>query len=394
MRVSENPAIMDTPFVYDRFVTGKNFIGRKTECGIMQNLLERFENIRIYEPPKAGKTSTIQQSLTNMRLGGKQFVVVQAELFNVRRLNEFLIKFGSALIRPIASTPAEYEQIVSSHLGSTHFVFDPNRFSSCDEVVSLNWDADYTDIEEMLRLPARISAEKGVPVYVVLDEFQNLMMMPEKDWENIFKALETVMKENRESANPPKMAFILSGSGVNAMKYIFEEKKYFYRLTEHIALNDVDNREIIEHIVRGFLSSGKVIERDLVLGATQLFRCNMWYLNHFTSICDSLSKGYMNEGILMEALNSLISIHEPKFTRMVDDFTDHQLNFILAVLDGVKKFSSTEVIEKYGFNSSANVRRLKDALKKKEIITFNENDEPVVLDPLFEYWLRKTYFGK
>ena len=50
------------------------------------------------------------------------------------------------------------------------------------------------------------------------------------------------------------------------------------------------------------------------------------------------------------------------------------------------------MIERYNLHSSANVRRLKDALCKKEIITFNENDDPVVLDPLFEYWLRKYFF--
>lgn len=31
---------METPFVYDRYVTAKNFIGRKKECGILANLLE------------------------------------------------------------------------------------------------------------------------------------------------------------------------------------------------------------------------------------------------------------------------------------------------------------------------------------------------------------------
>ena len=54
----------------------------------------------------------------------------------------------------------------------------------------------------------------------------------------------------------------------------------------------------------------------------------------------------------------------------------------------------SDVIEKYGLNSSANVRRVKDALKKKEVLTFNEKDEPVILDPLFEYWLRKYFWGK
>lgn len=94
----------------------------------------------------------------------------------------------------------------------------------------------------------------------------------------------------------------------------------------------------------------------------------------------------------MEALRTIISIHEPRFKAIVDDLTDHQLNLLKAVLDGVIRFSASEVIEKYGLNSSANVRRVKDALKKKEVITFNEKDEPEVLDPLFRYWLEKYFF--
>ena len=78
---------------------------------------------------------------------------------------------------------------------------------------------------------------------------------------------------------------------------------------------------------------------------------------------------------------------------MVNDLTDHQLSLMRAVLDGVVKFSASDVIEKYGLNSSANVRRVKDALRKKEIITFNDKDEPVILDPLFEYWITRSYFG-
>jgi hypothetical protein len=96
----------------------------------------------------------------------------------------------------------------------------------------------------------------------------------------------------------------------------------------------------------------------------------------------------------MEALRILISIHEPHFQSVVDDLTDHHISLLRAVLDGVVRFSASEVIEKYQLNSSANVRRVKDALKKKEVITFNEKDEPQIMDPLFEYWLEKYYFEK
>ena len=61
-------------------------------------------------------------------------------------------------------------------------------------------------------------------------------------------------------------------------------------------------------------------------------------------------------------------------------------------MDGHTRFSSAEVISRYNLNSSANVRRLKDALCRKEIVTFDEHDEPVILDPLFEWWARKYFF--
>jgi len=378
---------MDTPFVYDRYVTGKNFVGRKMDCTILGNLLEAGEQVVMYEPPKSGKMSVIQQTLYNMRTAGKQFMVVHVNLFNVRTLEEFLIKFGTAVIRPLYSTQEEYSTVISEFLGGTHFVFDSARFASCDEVVSVNWDLDDNDVDMMMRLPGVMAEQRQVPYFVIIEEFQNLMH--DKRAEDVFKVMEKVLADRNR-----KVSFIFTGSQVNAMKYIFAEKKFFYRLVEHLPLQKVDDREIIEHIVRGFMVSGKVIERNLVLGACELFRGQMWYLNHFTSICDTMSRGYINEGILMEALKIIISIHEPRFISIVNDLTDHQLSLLKAILDGVVRFSASDVIEKYGLNSSANVRRVKDALKKKEVITFNEKDEPVILDPLFEYWVSRHYFTR
>ena len=381
---------MDTPFVYDRYVTGKNFVGRKTECNILGNLLEAGEQVVIYEPPKSGKMSVVQQTLYNMRSAGKQFAVAWVNLFNVRTLEDFLVKYGTAVIKPIFSTPAEYADVVEKYLEGTHFVFDQERFASADEVVSLNWGVDVNDVAAMLRLPARIAADRNVPCIVIIEEFQNLMRSD--DYEKTFALMEEYFKEKSQNADR-SVSFIMCGSLVNAMKYIFEEKKFFYRQFEHLPLEMVDDRVVIDHIIRGFRATGKVIERDLVIGACRLFRANMWYLNHFVSICDSMSRGYLNEGILMEALKTIVSVHEPRFISMVNDLTDHQISLMRAVVDGVVRFSASDVIEKYRLNSSANVRRVKDALKKKEIITFNEKDEPVILDPLFEYWITKKYFG-
>lgn len=378
--------IMDKPFVYDKYVTGKAFVGRKMDCNILGNLLESGENVVMYEPPKSGKMSVIQQTLFNLRAKGNQFMVIHVPLFNVRTLEDFLLKYASSVIRPMYSTAEEYEAVVREYLSGSHFVFDRDRFSANDEVVSLNWKLDMDDVEAMFRLPFRIAGEKGLKIFIILEEFQSIMN--DKDYEDALKRMEKVLSEKDRS-----VSFVFTGSKVNAMKLIFAERKFFYRLVEHLPLQRVDDMEIVEHIIRGFMIGGKVVERDLVIGACELFRGQMWYLNHFTSICDNLTKGYINEGTLLQALKTLISIHEPRFISIVDDLTDHQLSLLRAVLDGVVRFSALDVIEKYGLNSSANVRRVKDALKKKEVLTFNEKDEPVILDPLFEYWVGKHYFG-
>ena len=378
---------MASAFIYDKYVTGKNFVGRRMECTILSNLLEAGENVYIYGKPESGKMSLVQQSLFNMRLAGKMFMVGQLDLFNVRRVDNFLLRFGDAVIRACASVPEEYAGIVAEYLSGTHFVFDPARFSSCGEVVSLNWEMDRNDISSMLSLPMKVSQGRNMPFYMVISEFQNLMMAD--DFENLFKVMEEVMA-GKSGEN--KSSFILLGSQVNAMKLIFEEKKWFWRLINPVQLQNVEDREIIEHVVKGFASGGKVIERELILGACRLFRSDMWRINHFFAICDSMSKGYINEGILMDALRAMIALNEPHFKWIINDLTDHQLSLVRATLDGVKRFSASDVIEKYSLNSSANVRRVKDALKKKEVLTFDEKDEPVILDPLLEYWLNKYYF--
>ena len=381
---------MDSPFIYDRYVTDKNFIGRRMERQILSNLIRAGEHISIYEPPKTGKMSLVNQVFRDLRDGGTQFLVAFVDMLNVRTLEDFLVKFGSAVMKSMASTQDQFATIVSTYLGDTHFVFDRMMYMTKEEVVSLNWTPDRNDIEQMLSLPQKLAAANGIRYIVVLKEFQNLMNAPEYD--DVFKVMETQMKE-RDRQIPYPAVFIMTGSMVNAMKYIFEEKRYFWRQVNHVALSQVEQREIIEHLVKGFLSGmGKSFDRNLAMGACELFRSNLWYMNHLASICDALSKGFVTEAMMAGALESMISVHEPRFVNIVNDLTDHQLSLVRAVLDGVMKFSASDVIERYHLNSSANVRRVKDALKKKEVLTFNEKDEPVILDPLFEYWLRKFYF--
>ena len=380
---------MDSLFPYNKYVTGKHYIGRRTETQVFANLVSQGENVVLYEPPKTGRKSLVQQGFINMKGTGQRFVTVQLSLLDVRSLQELTLRLAAAALHTVGSSPDEYARAAQELLGGTHLVFDPARFSAGGEVLSASWDLDDEDLRAAFLLPYRIGVQTGIRRVVVLDEFSNIMLT--EDGDRACRILETIFK-TLPADQAAGACYVFMGSQVNAMHDIFGIRRFFWRRVERVRIGPIESREIADYINRGFLTSGKVIDKELLQGVCRLFKDNIWYISHFSAICDSLTRGYILEPTLTEALDSLLAVHEPRFVATMNDLTTFQVSLLRAILDGHTRFSSAEVIRQYGLNSSANVRRLKDALCKKEIVTFDEDDNPVILDPLFEYWVRKFYF--
>lgn len=352
---------MDKPFQYDKYATGKDFIGRRKESITIESMLRSNQNVLLYDAPKTGKGSLIRHALYDLKISSYPFIAGHISLACIRSRDTFLREYASTLLKSAAADDGEAEDLAGEYLSDTDF-----------EAAALS-------------LPEKLALHFSVPVIVIIEQFQNFMLFD--DWEDMLETLE-IAWSGRERAT-----YVLSGSKINAMKDIFENRKHFYRFAEYVPLEPIDEKEITEYIIRGFSKGGKIIERDLCLGIARLFESNCWYINQFLSICDSLSRGFINEGILVEALEMLVSAHSLRFREAADGMTGFQINMLRAILDGTVKLSSSDTIEKYGLNSSANVRRLKDALEKKEIVVFDGDDVPRIIDPLFKYWVKKYYFA-
>lgn len=380
---------MDTAFPFSQYVTGKNFVGRRSDVTLLGNLLSQGEHVTIYEPPKTGKTSLVQQTLYSMRYAGKSFSVGQFSVLNIRSGEDFFLRLGSTVLKMAASTPEGFEAMVGKYFTGTHLVFDPAAYSERGEVLSASWELDETDFTAILDLPFALSRDGNTKMILIVDEFSCLDFLDNSD--RVLQALDESLKRNRDNRS---FSYILCSSSVNAMKAIFETGLLFHRRVERVRLSPVPDQEMAEHVHRGFLSGGKVVDKDLLLGACRLFKGHLWYINHFAYLCDAMTRGYMMEPILVDALNCLMATQEPRFVATVNSLTTHQVNLLRATVEGVSHFSGADVIRKYQLNSSANVKRVKDALMKKEVLVFDSQDTPSFQDPLFEYWLRKYFFEK
>lgn len=375
---------MDDAFIFDSHVSGKHFIGREQDCHSLVNLVSAHENVCIYDAPKTGKTSLIRRALTTLGTSGHGFLVPEMDMTGFRRKEQFLGSLVSAILSKTVSSPYEYQSIIAEFLPDSVISFDEQEYENTGDGIVCRDGVTEEDVEVVLSFPYAFSKSRGVDICFVIDEFQNILELP--DAESILRQMEKLSSALRTSSG---FSYLFCGSGLNAMKWIFAYRKFFFRDIVHLPLSVIPEQDVIAHIVGGFRPSGKVIEKELIHRPYVIFRGNMWYINMMAFFCGARAIGYINDRTITDAIESVIAVNVPRFRRIVDSLTVYQLSFLKAVLRGETRFSTTEVIDRYSLNSSANVKRVKDALIKKEILTFNDRDEAQVIDPLFEFWFRR-----
>jgi len=373
-------------FNYYAPATGQHFIGRQEETEALANLLKNGEHAVIYDAPKTGKTSLILHTLGTLKNGNFQFRTTSASFLNTRTLDEMTRELGEAALKTVCKTSNEYSDMIERYLSDSGFRFDAKAYAESGTILSF---AEGISIKQFLRvfsLPFVIAAELGERIIFTIDYFQNIMYAEEGP--DCCRAMGEILRDSEKGS----CTYIIVGSWLNAMKDIFEFHNWFNHSVKRVELQTIASNLIIDHSAKEFLTWGKVVEKELMLGMCRLFRCNMWYINTFCATCDYLSRGYIMEPVLEEGLKCILASHEYRFNETMSNLTSFQVNLLKAIIEGKTKFSASETIREYGLNSSANVRRLKEALSKKEIVYFDENDFPNIIDPLFEYWLQNFYF--
>ncbi len=351
---------MNLLFDFAEPATGNTLIGKREEIGqLVSAIVDKRRGAVIYGSPKSGKETVVRNALATLKERNFSFALCEIDLFNVRTRAEFTECFRKAVTK---------------------------CFNDVNRNTLLPFSIDFNSIPEgkILDVPQLLSEESGKKIIIYIKEFQNLAFIDDPE----FKLEDLDRIWTKQSG----VRYILTGSSVNVMKHIFDEKKLFYYMTVPITLKPVDKRVAVDYIVSSCLNVGRVVGEAEAEEMYNVTGGSIWYIKQLCTYCYAFPVGYITMPAVKQAVKALISNNMPHFLQTMLDLTPNQINFLRAALDGVQRFSSQEVLDTYHLNSSANVFRLKDALRKKEVLTFDRDDSAVILDPLFEYWLRNYYF--
>lgn len=378
---------MDLYFNCDVPASGKAFIGRKSDVSYLSNMISAGQSVALYGEPHQGRRSLVKQTLTSLQITGKPVGVIEVDLLGCRTNCDLLLRYASSAMKAFGSTLEDFKDMMYSYLADTNLRFDEEAFECDSPFLSFAAPISDDDIQTILSLPYFLASDRRNKVLVYFKHFQDAAR--DDDSARLLKIFEKVVVGGNLYCS-----VVFTGDSMNAMKDIFEVKRYFWKDVVLFPLSEIPVAEATEFIFRGFQNKGKVAERSLLSEAVRMLRGNMWYLNSLFMITDVVSMGYVTKKSYGEGLSLLLSIHRARFISQMADLTDFQVRLLKAIIDGETRFSSSAIVSKYELNSSANVKRLKDALIKKEVVWFDEKDDPHIQDPLFEYWLRQEYFAK
>ena len=377
---------METPFIFGKIATEKNFTDRETETANLVQSFTSLINTIIISPRRWGKSSLVNKAAKLAMEQDRKLCICHVDLFNVR--NE--VHFYSLLAQKvIAATSTKWEEAVESAKSFfSHLVpkisigSDPTNEVSID----FDWESIKQNPDEVLDLAEKIAKKKGVKIVICVDEFQNISEFTDPDY--FQKKLRSHWQQHQN------VAYCLYGSKRHMMMEVFtNSSKPFYKFGNLMFLDKIDTPCLVEFFNTRFSETGKTITEDAANLIVKLVDNHPYYAQQLAQLSWLRTKDVCDVEIVREAHAALVEQLSLLFVTITETLTTQQLNYLNALIAGEKAISSTDVMHRYQISSTTSIARSKAALIKNDILDIKAG-EISFQDPIYAYWLKSEYFDK
>jgi uncharacterized protein len=250
--------------------------------------------------------------------------------------------------------------------------------------LTLDWKEVIKDPDDILDLPEKISTSKKKKIVICIDEFQNI---------SSFKNPVTFQKKLRSHWQKHKsVSYCLFGSKRHMMLDVFSNPSMpFYKFGDIVFLNKIELNDWKKFIIKRFNDTGKSIDEEIALKIISLADCHSYYVQQIAQQCWLRTDKHCSLEIVSDSLDNVLNQLDFLFQTLTGSLTKTQVNFLKALINEEKQFSSKDTIMKYSLGTTANVLRIKTSLSEKEIIDINGR-EIILQDPMYKLWLKEYYF--
>ena len=290
---------METPFIFGKIATDKNFTDRETETSCLIQNFTSLINTIIISPRRWGKSSLVNKAAKLAMEQESKLRVCNIDLFNVRNEEHF---YSLLAQKVIAATSSKWEEAVESTKSFfSHLVPKISIGTDPGNEVSIDFDRDTVKHipDEVLDLAERIAKKKNLKIVICIDEFQNISEFTDPDY--FQKKLRSHWQQHQN------VAYCLYGSKRHIMMEVFtNSSKPFYKFGNLMFLDKIGTQYLMEFISRRFADTGKEIADEASRLIVELVDNHPYYAQQLAQQSWLRSKDVCTVDIVHEA-------HTPDF---------------------------------------------------------------------------------
>lgn len=187
------------------------------------------------------------------------------------------------------------------------------------------------------------------------------------------------------------VTYCMFGSKMHMMESMFSNSSCpLYKFGDILFLKKIPTKEWVSFITSRFSATGKTITEGQAEKICNITDNLSSYVQQMAWIVWYKANPVVTDSMIDDAVKDLLEQNKVFFQRDVESLTELQLNFIVALADGVETgLTKNEVIRKYHLQTSANVQGIKKSLMSKEFID-NDEERIYISDPIFKLWINRT----
>ena len=374
---------MNIPFSYGKIVESLDFTDRTEETSKLMFNIQSLTNTVIISPRRWGKSSLVAKAISSLDNKQKEYLFVRMNVFKCETPQEFYELYAKKIMEDISSSAesllSNAKEFISRLLPKLS-ISDP----SGQYEIALGVDVKDSNIEEdILDLPQQIALKKKKKVVVCIDEFQQI-----GDFKDT-KRFQKILRDHWQ--NHQNVAYILYGSKKHMMLKIFGQyNSPLYRFGDMMFIDKISNEEWKKYIVTRFKDTGKNITAEMAGYLAEQVENHPYYVQQLAQYTWLRTSKTCSRETVDHALQAMLNSLNLQFVNLMDSLSEKQRNFLCAVCNGVKNYSATETLRQYHLGTSGNIRILKNALLKRDLIDVSgKNIE--IQDPLLKRWIMQEY---
>jgi uncharacterized protein len=370
------------PFRYGNFVIDE-FADREAELAEVMADMRNGQDLVIFAPRRLGKSSLVLKAAANLRR--KKALVAYLNLMTAPNKGRFAERLAAAIYSDVAAPKAKLKDKALAMFQGLRIAptvtVDPvdARLGFSFGVGHAEADLDRT-IEMLLELPARIAAERGQRVVLVLDEFQEIVDL-DPDFP---KLLRSVFQAQ------PDVCHVYLGSKRHVMRELFSDaNEPFWRSAKQMEIGLIPPSLFAPFIRRRFADTNKELAEDLCEGllgitrghpyATQELCYALWEQTPFDGAADA--------ALLDRALGLVLQSEHAHFSLVWDGLAAGQRVLLEALAREPGRPLAGEYRTRHRLAGPSSVQAALTALIDRELIERESDGGYRVMEPFLTEWL-------